>query len=60
MVRFVLLLFLAFALVHAYRLKIEAVKVPLGLAAVWEPMAFRFLRQLFWISLGRGELAGVG
>lgn len=58
MVRLVLLLFLAFVLVHAYRLKIEAVKEVVSVAAAWEPVAFRFLRQLFWLSLDRVELTG--
>ncbi len=44
--RLVLLLFLAFTSLQAYRLAIEAVKEHLGLAAAWEPLAFRFLRQL--------------
>jgi len=60
MARLVLLLFLAFALLQAYRLALEAVKEPLGLAPAWEPIAFRFLRQLLWMSLGRVQPARGG
>jgi len=60
MKRVVLLSFLAFALIQVYRLWAEAMKERLELAAGWEPIAFRFLRQMLWISLGRVELAGVG
>jgi hypothetical protein len=59
MKRLLVLLFLAFVLVQAYRLTVEAMKGALGLAA-WEPIAFRFLRQLFWLSLALVEPAGGG
>jgi hypothetical protein len=58
--RLVLLLFLAFVLLQASRLRVEAGKAPLGLAPAWEPIAFRFLRQLLWISLGRMQPVGGG
>jgi hypothetical protein len=47
-----LILFVAFILIQAYRLWVESVKEKIKLASRWERVTFCHLRQWLWISLG--------